>query len=187
MQSFASKLTNTCDAPASNTPASTRASQTQWQHKSASAEGGYRNLTGVILSPSAPRRHDQWGARDLAAASWAQSVRCCAEDGLGQTAGGDGAWVDGQSPSGWDEVHQGGEWKLTKQAAGPSGEHIDVLTTQQPTVCMQGCVRYCVDHVCKLCASVYRWETHWRRWESECTGSSEECSNQCRSSRRKSG
>lgn len=103
--------------------------QTQWQCKSASVEGGYRNLTGAILSPSAPQRHDQWGARDLAAPSWAQSVRCCAEYGLGQTAGGDGAWVDDQSPSGWDEVHQGGEWKLTRQAAGPSGQHIIVLTS----------------------------------------------------------
>ncbi len=88
--------------------------QTQWQYKSVSVEGGYRNLTGAILSPSAPRRHDQWGARDLAAASWVQSVRHCAKDRLGQTAGGDGAWVDDQSPSGWDEVHQRGEWKLVQ-------------------------------------------------------------------------
>lgn len=40
--------------------------------------------------PSAPRGHDQWGAGDLAAASWLQSVRRRAQGGHGQAAGGDG-------------------------------------------------------------------------------------------------
>lgn len=157
--------------------------QTQWKYKSASVESVYRNLTGGILSPSAPQRHDQWGARDLTAASWAQSVRHCAEGGLGQTAGGDGAWVDGQSPSGWDEVHQRGEWKQTQTSsqAFRSTHHCFNIT------CMQGCVGCFVDNICTLCVSVYRWEILWRRWESGCTGSLEECSNQCRSFRRKSG
>lgn len=68
----------------------------------------WRNLTCGILLPSAPQRHDQWGPRRTAAAPWVQSVR--REDWLGKTAGGDGPSVDGQSPSGWDEVHQRGEW-----------------------------------------------------------------------------
>lgn len=83
-----------------------------------------RNLTGGgILSPSAPQWNDKWGATVLAAASWVQSVWHCAEGGLRQRAGGDGTWVDGQSPSGWDEVHQRGEWKQTQQTTRPSGQH----------------------------------------------------------------
>lgn len=112
---------------------SKHSTQTQWQCKSVSVEDGHRNLSGAILSPSAPRRHDQWGARDLSAASWVQSVRRCAEDGLGQRAGSDGTWVDGQSPSWWDEVHQRGEWKLTQQAARPLGQHTFLLA----------CIRMC--------------------------------------------
>ena len=117
--------------------------QTQWQQKSASVEGGHRNLTAEILSPSAARRHDQWGARDRAAESWAQSVRRSAEDGFGQTAGSDGARVVGQSPSAWDGVHQGGEWKLTQQASGPSGPHV---------ICSRQLCVYNICYVISVCS-----------------------------------
>lgn len=76
---------------------------------------GYRNLTCAILSPSAPRRRNQWGV-EVPSASWAQSVRCGAEDQRRQPAGGDGASVAGQSPSWWDEIHQRGEWKQTQKS-----------------------------------------------------------------------
>lgn len=52
---------------------------------------------------------------------------------------------------------------------------------------MQGFVGCWVDNICMFCVSVRRWEILWKRWESVCTGSLEECSNQCRSFHRKSG
>lgn len=75
----------------------------------------WRNLTCGILLPSAPQRHDQWGPRCSAAAPWVQSVR--REDWLRKTREGDGSSVDSQSPSGWDEVHQRGEWTHRQQTA----------------------------------------------------------------------
>lgn len=163
---------DSCSAPVSvhtNT-------ETPCQHKPASAVGSYRNLTGTILSPSAPRRHDQWGARDLAAASWAQSVWCSAEDRLRQT-GGAGTRVDNQSPTGWDEIHQGGEERLSLQA-----NHSFAITSS-----IQGRVGFCLDDICVFLVSVCRWEILLKRLESGCTDSLEECSNQCRSFRRNSG
>lgn len=72
------------------------------------SQAAWRNLTCGILLPSAPQRHDQWGPRRSAAAPCVQGDR--REDWLWKTTGGDGPSVDGQSPSGWDEVHQRGEW-----------------------------------------------------------------------------
>lgn len=86
--------------------------------KTGFSQAVWRKLTCGILPPSAPHRHDQWHRRRTSAAPWLQSVR--REDRLGKTTRGDGPPVDGHSPSGWDEVHQRGEWTRRQQTARPS-------------------------------------------------------------------